>query len=107
VPAGFYRGEGYIRNYNTMEEYRQVDKAAHIERAGRTIWDAINDGTIFSCPSLLSSFSAICYADLKKFKFTYQFAYPALHGRQGPDVEVQRRHETAWFLSRKKGQGRR
>jgi ubiquitin-like modifier-activating enzyme ATG7 len=79
VPAGFYRGEGYIRNYNTMEEYRQVDKAAHIERAGRTIWDAINDGTIFSCPSLLSSFSAICYADLKKFKFTYQFAYPALH----------------------------
>ncbi|THW32828.1 E1-like protein-activating [Aureobasidium pullulans] len=79
VPAGFYRGEGYIRNYNTMDEYKQVDKAAHIERAGRTIWDAINDGTIFSCPSLLSSFSAICYADLKKFKFTYQFAYPALH----------------------------
>ncbi|KAH0372531.1 ubiquitin-like modifier-activating enzyme atg-7, partial [Aureobasidium melanogenum] len=79
VPAGFYRGEGYIRNFNTMDEYKQVDKAAHIERAGRTIWDAINDGTIFSCPSLLSSFSAICYADLKKFKFTYQFAYPALH----------------------------
>lgn len=79
VPAGFYRGEGYIRNYNTMDEYKQVDKAAHIERAGRTIWDAINDGAIFSCPSLLSSFSAICYADLKKFKFTYQFAYPALH----------------------------
>ncbi|KAH0151580.1 ubiquitin-like modifier-activating enzyme atg-7, partial [Aureobasidium melanogenum] len=74
-----YRGEGYIRNFNTMDEYKQVDKAAHIERAGRTIWDAINDGTIFSCPSLLSSFSAICYADLKKFKFTYQFAYPALH----------------------------
>ncbi|THW72579.1 E1-like protein-activating [Aureobasidium pullulans] len=79
VPAGFYRGEGYIRNYNTMDEYKQVDKAAHIERAGRTIWDAINDGAIFSCPSLLSSFSAICYADLKKFKFTYQFAYPTLH----------------------------
>ncbi|KAH0296724.1 ubiquitin-like modifier-activating enzyme atg-7, partial [Aureobasidium melanogenum] len=79
VPAGFYRGEGYIRNFNTMDEYKQVDKAAYIERAGRTIWDAINDGTIFSCPSLLSSFSAICYADLKKFKFTYQFAYPALH----------------------------
>jgi ubiquitin-like modifier-activating enzyme ATG7 len=62
-----------------MDEYKQVDKAAHIERAGTTIWDAINDGTIFSCPSLLASFSAICYADLKKFKFTYQFAYPALH----------------------------
>lgn len=62
-----------------MEEYKQVDRTAHIERAGRTIWDAINDGTIFSCPSLLSSFSAICFADLKKFKFTYHFAFPALH----------------------------
>ena len=43
------------------------------------IWDAINDGTIYSCPSLLSSFSAVCFADLKKYKFNYHFAYPALH----------------------------
>ena len=78
-PQAYYRGEGVIRNFNTIEDFRQVDKAAHIERAGRTIWDAINDGTIYSCPSLLSSFSAICYADLKKYKFTYHFAYPAVH----------------------------
>jgi ubiquitin-like modifier-activating enzyme ATG7 len=43
------------------------------------IWDAIIDGTIYSCPSLLSSFSAISFADLKKYKFTYHFAFPALH----------------------------
>lgn len=43
------------------------------------IWDAINDGTIYSCPSLLASFSIICYADLKRYKFTYQFAFPVLH----------------------------
>ncbi|TKA83706.1 hypothetical protein B0A55_00304 [Friedmanniomyces simplex] len=78
-PQGFYRAEGLIRNYNTAEEFRNVNKAAHIERAGRTIWDAINDGTIYSCPSLLCSFSAICYADLKKYRFTYHFAYPCLH----------------------------
>ncbi|KAK5168865.1 Autophagy protein 7 [Saxophila tyrrhenica] len=78
-PQGYYRGEGIIRNFNTIEEFRQVDKALHIERAGRTIWDAVLDGTIYSCPSLLSSFSAICYADLKKYKFTYHFAYPAVH----------------------------
>ena len=76
---GYYRAEGVIRNFNTIEEFRQVDKAAHIERAGRTIWEAINDGTIYSCPSLLSSFSAVCFADLKKYKFTYHFAYPAVH----------------------------
>lgn len=43
------------------------------------IWDAINDGTIFSCPSLLSSFIVLSYADLKKYKFHYWFAFPALH----------------------------
>lgn len=79
TPQNFYRGEGIIRNFNTIEEFRQIDKPAHIERAGRTIWDAINDGTIYSCPSLLSSFSAICFADLKKYKFTYHIAYPAIH----------------------------
>ena len=58
-PQGFYRAEGLIRNYNTLDDFRQVDKAAHVERAGRMIWDAIRDGTIYSCPSLLCSFSAI------------------------------------------------
>ncbi len=43
------------------------------------IWDAINDGTIYSCPSLLASFAAISFADLKKYKFTYHFAFPAIH----------------------------
>ena len=46
---------------------------------GSQIWDAINDGTIYSCPTLLASFAMICFADLKKYKFTYLFAFPALH----------------------------
>lgn len=79
VPQGYYRAEGVIRNFNTIEDFRQVDKPAYIEQAGRTIWDAINDGTIYSCPSLLASFSAVCFANLKKYTFTYHFAYPAIH----------------------------
>lgn len=77
--AGYYRAEGLIRNFNTAEEFKSTDKAAFIEQAGRTIWDAINDGTIYSCPSLLASFAAICFADLKKYKFNYHFAFPAIH----------------------------
>ncbi|KAL9128465.1 MAG: hypothetical protein Q9217_002869 [Psora testacea] len=86
VPNGYYRAEGMIKNVNTVEEYRNLDKAAVLHQAARTvskqplfIWDAINDGTILSCPSLLSTFSVICFADLKKYKFTYLFGFPALH----------------------------
>lgn len=43
------------------------------------IWDAINDGTIYSIPSLLSSFTILSFANLKKYTFTYWCAYPALH----------------------------
>jgi len=78
-PLKYYRAEGIIRNFNTIDEFRQVDRTALVERAGKTIWEAINDGTIYSCPSLLTSFTAICFADLKKYKFTYHFAFPALH----------------------------
>ena len=53
------------------------------------IWDAIKDGTIYSAPSLLSSYFVVSYADLKKYRFTYWFAFPALHSepqwkRTGP-----------------------
>ncbi|KAI9762554.1 MAG: Autophagy protein 7 [Chaenotheca gracillima] len=79
APPGYCRAEGIIKNFNTIEEYKSVDKTAMLQRAGRTIWEAIMDGTIYSCPSLLASFSVISFADLKKYKFTYWFAFPALH----------------------------
>ncbi|EXJ90883.1 ubiquitin-like modifier-activating enzyme ATG7 [Capronia coronata CBS 617.96] len=78
VPAGCYRAEGMIKNFNTIEDYRNTDKLAMIQQAGKTIWEAINDGTIYSCPSLLASFLVLSYADLKKYKFYYWFAFPAL-----------------------------
>ncbi|CAK4025078.1 Ubiquitin-like modifier-activating enzyme atg7 [Lecanosticta acicola] len=77
-PKQYYRAEGLIRNFNTVEEYRSVNKTEHLERAARMVWDAICDGTIYSCPSLLCSFSIISFADLKKYKFTYHAAYPAI-----------------------------
>jgi ubiquitin-like modifier-activating enzyme ATG7 len=42
------------------------------------IWEAIQDGTIYSVPSLLSSFIILSFADLKRYRFTYWFAFPAL-----------------------------
>ncbi|KXX79314.1 Ubiquitin-like modifier-activating enzyme atg7 [Madurella mycetomatis] len=78
VPAGMSRAKGYIKNVNTIEEFKNIDKKAMITDAGRQIWEAIQDGTIYSVPSLLSSFAILSFADLKKYRFTYWFAFPAL-----------------------------
>ncbi|KAL4885384.1 hypothetical protein BJY04DRAFT_231873 [Aspergillus karnatakaensis] len=79
APAGYYRAEGTIKNFNTIEEYTNANKTDILQQAGKMIWDAINDGTIYSCPSLLCSFIALSYADLKKYRFHYWFAFPAIH----------------------------
>ena len=76
---GMIRAEGIIKNFNTIEDFKQADKAAMMHTAARQIWDAIKDGTVYEVPSLLSSFNIISFADLKKYRFTYWFAFPALH----------------------------
>ncbi|TAQ86330.1 hypothetical protein B7494_g5344 [Chlorociboria aeruginascens] len=79
VPLGHIRAEGKIKNVNTIEDFRNMDKTAMLQTAAKQIWDAINDGTIYSIPSLLSSFTILSFANLKKYTFTYWFAFPALH----------------------------
>ncbi|RDA88258.1 hypothetical protein CP532_0367 [Ophiocordyceps camponoti-leonardi (nom. inval.)] len=88
-PLGTARAEGIIKNLNTIEAFKATDKPTMLQTAARQIWDAINDGTIYSIPSLLASFVILSYADIKRYKFTYWFAFPALHSnpawrRDGP-----------------------
>ncbi|KAI0470688.1 E1-like protein-activating [Xylariaceae sp. FL0804] len=79
VPLNAVRAEGVIRNTNTLEAFRQLDKTELIHNAARQIWDAIKDGTIYSVPSLLSHYIILSYADLKKYRMTYWFGFPTLH----------------------------
>ncbi|KAK7754829.1 Autophagy protein 7 [Diatrype stigma] len=79
VPANAVRAEGIIKNTNTMEAFKQVDKNEMLQKAASQIWAAIKDGTIYSIPSLLSSFILLSYADLKKYRMTYWFGFPAVH----------------------------
>ncbi|KAK0615891.1 E1-like activating enzyme [Bombardia bombarda] len=100
VPIGLSRAEGFIKNVNTIEEFKNTDKVAMIENAGRQIWEAIQDGTIYSVPSLLSSFNILSFADLKKYSFTYWFAFPTLHSnpqwkRTGPVGRINSKESTA------------
>jgi len=37
ISPGICRAEGMIRNFNTLEEYKDYDRTAHMERAGRMV----------------------------------------------------------------------
>jgi ubiquitin-like modifier-activating enzyme ATG7 len=37
APAAYYRAEGMIKNVNTIEEYRNMDKPHMILQAGKTV----------------------------------------------------------------------
>ncbi|KAI9736810.1 MAG: Autophagy protein 7 [Claussenomyces sp. TS43310] len=103
VTAGCVRADGKIKNVNTIEDFKNMDKTAMLQTTGKQvsaaeeikypIWDAINDGTIYSVPSLLSSFTILSFADLKKYKFHYWFGFPALHS----DPIWERRAEISRF----------
>lgn len=79
VPVNAVRAEGIIKNTNTLDAFKQADKNEMLQNAAQQIWAAIKDGTIYSIPSLLSSFILLSYADLKKYRMTYWFGFPALH----------------------------
>jgi ubiquitin-like modifier-activating enzyme ATG7 len=38
VPAGHIRAEGKIKNVNTIEDFKNMDKAAMLEMAGRQVF---------------------------------------------------------------------
>ncbi|ORY64969.1 E1-like activating enzyme [Pseudomassariella vexata] len=79
VPANAVRGEGTIRNMNTLDAFKNADRNEMLRTAARTIWEAIKDGTIYEIPSLLSHFILFSYADLKKYRMTYWFCFATLH----------------------------
>lgn len=37
MPAGFCRAEGMIKNVNTIEEYKNLDKGAILSQSARTV----------------------------------------------------------------------
>ena len=37
VPAGYFRAEGFIKNVNTIEEYRNLDKRAILTQSAQTV----------------------------------------------------------------------
>ncbi|KAG7452779.1 E1-like protein-activating [Guyanagaster necrorhizus] len=74
IPTRSVAARGTLKNYNTIEEFKAADKTMLFNECADKIWESIvtNKDT-----SLLNSFLIITYADLKKYKYYYWFAFPA------------------------------
>ncbi|ORX62340.1 E1-like protein-activating [Hesseltinella vesiculosa] len=69
---------GQLHNTNTMEEFTQMNKAHLTQTIADQIWQAIIDKRATHDPTLLTPFCLLTFADLKKSRFYYWFAFPAL-----------------------------
>lgn len=69
--------QGLLKNFNTIEAFRSADKQAIFDDALQEIWNGLIDD-VDNIEALLTQFVALTFADLKKYKFYYWFAYPAL-----------------------------
>ncbi|KAG0294117.1 Autophagy protein 7 [Dissophora globulifera] len=78
IPAFTFLAPGLVKNTNTIEDFKSIDKTALFKMTVDQIWDDITSGRAVLDPSLLNKFLLLTFADLKKFKFYYWFAFPAL-----------------------------
>lgn len=97
---------GTLKNFNTLEEFKQADKQAYLYRVADAIWDAVHTDTASFDVNALNQALLLTYMDLKSYRYYYWFAFPALITREAPwhlDGEWQSCVEAygdAWFAAR-------
>ncbi|CAG8519675.1 3466_t:CDS:10 [Gigaspora rosea] len=78
LPPFTYPSPGAIKNTNTIEEFKNLDKNALFRETAEQIWKDIISGAAIKDPYLLTRFILVTFADLKKYKYHYWFGFPAL-----------------------------
>lgn len=77
-------GEGQVRvagslwNTNTVEGFQGLDRKALVDAVCVEMSNAVETGLALKDPMVLQRFIIICFADLKRYKFLYWFAFPSL-----------------------------
>ncbi|TNY18187.1 hypothetical protein DMC30DRAFT_419099, partial [Rhodotorula diobovata] len=77
---------GVLRNYNTIEEFKRADKTKLLSDLGDQIWSAIRDPSPETTLADLNPFLMITFADLKKYRYFYWCALPALVQKPGWEI---------------------
>jgi ubiquitin-like modifier-activating enzyme ATG7 len=65
---------GVLKNYNTIEDFRSANKTELFNAHADKIW---NHTLSTRDSSLLNCFLLISFADLKRYRYYYWFAFPA------------------------------
>ena len=68
VPSSQCVVPGTLMNANTMEDFKEWDKAALLERTAARVWEDIKSGAALERPELLMRFLLLTFADLKSHK---------------------------------------
>ncbi|AAS52979.1 AER298Cp [Eremothecium gossypii ATCC 10895] len=63
---------GSFFNFNTLEEFKRLDKGRFLSEQAQLLWEAGVNGYLDEA----AGFFVICFADLKKYRFYYWFATP-------------------------------
>lgn len=79
IPISNFPARGLIKNTNTLDEFRNLDKKELLDSCASKLWNCITSGDAIKDPSLLVPFYLLAYGDLKKYNFYYWFSFPALH----------------------------
>ncbi|GAA5993413.1 hypothetical protein JCM5350_006869 [Sporobolomyces pararoseus] len=88
-PSDRIRLRGVLRNFNTIEEFKQCDKAKLAQEAGEQIWSQITTGSKEASVESLNPFLIVTFADLKKYKYYYWACFPALVQKPGWELASQ------------------
>ncbi|KAM0747191.1 E1-like protein-activating [Meredithblackwellia eburnea MCA 4105] len=76
---------GVLRNYNTIEDFKNADKAGLLDSLGDQIWSKVTSSGASEplTGSALNPFLLLTFADLKKYKYHYWCGFPALLQKPG------------------------
>ena len=90
VPPSLCGARGTLINANTIDDFKEWDKHALIERAAAEIWADVASGGAWADPAGLGRFLLLTFADLKTHKFYYWFAFPAFALKPPPRARAPR-----------------
>ncbi|KAH9934441.1 E1-like protein-activating [Epithele typhae] len=85
APQHAVAATGSFKNFNTIEEFKNADKTALFAQTANEIWKSI---TVDKSTAQLTRFLLITFADLKKYKYFYWFAFPAFVTKPAWEIDA-------------------